>query len=170
MPSLRRECQGTVTIDAPADAVWAVISDVTRVGEWSGECRGCEWVGGATEAAKGAQFRGRNRRGGVRWSRRNEIDVAERPKTLAWHTIMSAIYRDSTDWRITLAPAADGQGTVVTQSFHITHLSRPLDWLFGLAMPPHRDRSTDLADDLGRLKALVEGATASSPPAGSPSP
>ena len=157
---MRRECEATVTIRAPAEAVWSVIADVTRVGEWSGECQGCEWAAGATEARVGAQFRGKNHRRGVRWARRNQIDVADAPRELAWHTIKSPIYRDSTDWRIALAPAADGDGTDVTESFRITHISRPLEWLFGLAMPAHRDRSADLADDLGRLKSVVERAQA----------
>jgi hypothetical protein len=156
---LRKECEATVTVRAPADAVWAVVSDVTRTGEWSGECKGCEWVGPVTEARPGAQFRGRNHRRGLRWSRRNEVDVADASQELAWHTVMSAIFRDSTEWRIVLAPTADGQGTDVTESFRITHISRPLDWLFGLAMPPHRDRSADLAADLERLKAVVERAS-----------
>jgi hypothetical protein len=31
-----------------------------------------------------------------------------------------------------------------------------MEWGVGIAMPAHRDRSTDLVDDLGRLKELVE--------------
>jgi len=42
---MRRECEASVVIEAPPEAVWSVISDVTRVGEWSGECRRGEWIG-----------------------------------------------------------------------------------------------------------------------------
>jgi hypothetical protein len=42
---MRRECEAGIVVKAPAAAVWDVISDVTRVGEWSGECRHCEWGG-----------------------------------------------------------------------------------------------------------------------------
>lgn len=158
---MQRECEATVTVQAPAEAVWAVVSDVTRTGEWSGECRGCEWVRGATGATPGARFKGRNERGRARWARLNEIDVADASTELAWHTVMKGVYRDSTQWRIMLRPGADGQGTTVTESLHITHLSRPFEWLFERVMPAHRDRTGDLADDLARLKAVVEGSPSS---------
>jgi hypothetical protein len=32
-------CDAEIVIDAPAEAIWAVVADVTRVGEWSAECR-----------------------------------------------------------------------------------------------------------------------------------
>ena len=41
--------------------MWEVVRDVGRVGEWSHECTGIAWLGGATGAAPGARFRGRNR-------------------------------------------------------------------------------------------------------------
>ena len=36
LPSAR--AQARITIEAPVEDVWNVISDVTRVGEWSWEC------------------------------------------------------------------------------------------------------------------------------------
>ncbi|ATD71710.1 MULTISPECIES: SRPBCC family protein [Gordonia] len=44
--------------DAPPEAVFDIVSDVTRVGEWSHECRGAHWVGAEREAAPGVRFRG----------------------------------------------------------------------------------------------------------------
>ncbi len=32
-------------IAAPKDAVWALVADVTRMGEWSPETVGCAWIG-----------------------------------------------------------------------------------------------------------------------------
>lgn len=65
---MRRECEATVTVNAPVEAVWSVTSDVTRVREWSGECLKCEWVGDRTEPVAKARFRGGNRRGWMRWT------------------------------------------------------------------------------------------------------
>ncbi len=152
---MRRDCAATITIDASVDDVWNVISDVTRVGEWSGECRQCEWVGDSVKAVPGARFRGSNRRGWMRWARLNEIDVADAPSELAWHTVFDATHRDSTEWRLRLRATPDG--TEVTQSFQILRLSRAMEAFLGLLQPAHRDRSNDLAEDLTRLKALVEG-------------
>jgi hypothetical protein len=59
---MQRMCAAETVIDAPAEAIWAVVCDVTRVGEWSGECRGCSWVGEVGTATPGSRFRGANRR------------------------------------------------------------------------------------------------------------
>ncbi len=153
---MRRECEATVTVDAPPETVWSVVSDVTRVGEWSGECERCEWEGDPAEPVSSARFRGGNRRGWMRWTRLNEIDVAEPPLEIAWHTVFSVVYRDSTEWRVRLRPTP--HGTDVTLSFRILRLSRLMEWLLGLVQPAHRDRTGDLEGDLARLKMLVEGA------------
>jgi len=153
---MRRECEATVTVGAPSETVWALISDVTRVGEWSGECRRCEWEGISAAPVPSARFRGRNRRGWLHWTRRNEIDVADPPEELVWHTIFTRTYRDSTEWRMHLRPVPDG--TEVALSFRILRLSRSMEWFLGHVQPAHRDRTEDLRSDLARLKTLVEAA------------
>jgi uncharacterized protein YndB with AHSA1/START domain len=35
---LARTCRAEVIADAPVEAVWRVVADVTRTGEWSHEC------------------------------------------------------------------------------------------------------------------------------------
>ena len=42
------EVRVTREIDAPAEKLWAMVSDVTRMGEWSPENVGGNWLGGAT--------------------------------------------------------------------------------------------------------------------------
>ena len=58
----------TREIGAPAELVWAMVSDVTRMGEWSPENEGCTLLGGATAAQPGARFRGVNRNGKKKWT------------------------------------------------------------------------------------------------------
>ncbi len=58
----------TRDIASPAEKVWALVSDLPRMGEWSPENTGGRWVKGATGPAVGAVFRGRNRNGFWRWS------------------------------------------------------------------------------------------------------
>jgi uncharacterized protein YndB with AHSA1/START domain len=151
---VRRNCEADVTVAASPEAVWAVISDVTRVGEWSGECRGCVWVGGADAPRPGARFKGRNRRGGLRWSRLNEVVQADSPHAFVWRTVARAPYFDSSEWRVSLTE--DGTGTRVSESFQVLTIPRLMERLVWLAMPAHRDRTADLVDDLARLKMLVE--------------
>jgi uncharacterized protein YndB with AHSA1/START domain len=54
-------------IAAPPEKLWAMVSDITRMGEWSPENTGGRWLSGATGAEPGAKFRGTNRRGRRTW-------------------------------------------------------------------------------------------------------
>lgn len=130
------------------------MSDVTRVGEWSGECRGCRWEPGFTAAVPGARFRGRNRRGGLRWTRLNEIVVADPPRALVWRTVAAGVYPDSVEWRLTLSEG--DSSTRVEESYRILEIPKVMEWVISVAVPGHRDRSPELLGDLGRLKRLVE--------------
>lgn len=55
-------------IAASPERVWELISDVTRMGEWSPETTSCRWLGGADAPEVGARFRGSNRSGWRRWT------------------------------------------------------------------------------------------------------
>jgi len=55
-------------IDAPAEKVWGLVSDLPRMGEWSPENTGGKWTKGSTGPAVGATFTGSNRNGWRRWS------------------------------------------------------------------------------------------------------
>ena len=155
---MRHTCEAEIVIERPPEAVWAVVADVTRVGEWSGECRGCTWEEDASEPAAGARFRGRNRRGGLRWTRLNEVVVANAPRELVWRTVPSGPYPDSVEWRLTLRP--EGGATRVSESYRIVHIPRLMEWMISAFFPPHRDRTSDLQTDLGRLQALVDAENA----------
>ncbi|HZU13075.1 MAG TPA: SRPBCC family protein [Chloroflexota bacterium] len=153
---LNHHAEASIHIDALPQAVWAVVADVTRNGEWSGETLGCEWVGDARAAEPGARFRGRNLRRGWRWTRTSEILRSDTERELVWRTVSTPVYPDSTEWRITLAPE-DG-GTRVTEGFRIVRMSRLMDFFLYWFMPVHRDRTPDLQEDLQRLKRVVEAA------------
>jgi len=57
----------TREIGVPVEQVWAMVSDLTRMGEWSPENAGATWLHGATGAQPGAKFRGTNRNGNKKW-------------------------------------------------------------------------------------------------------
>jgi uncharacterized protein YndB with AHSA1/START domain len=148
-----------VLVDASVEQVWDVISDVTRVGEWSHECRGAQWLGAVAEPVPGARFRGRNRSGWARWSRACEIVAVDPPRDLAWRTVPSRLLPDSTLWRIQLEPV--GQRTRITQSFQVLLAPWLLDRFFAQVIPAHQDRDRQLAEDLRRIGAVARaGASA----------
>jgi hypothetical protein len=58
---------------APAEKVWALVSDLPRMGEWSPENQGGTWAKGATGPVQGAVFVGKNKNGLRRWSTRARV-------------------------------------------------------------------------------------------------
>jgi hypothetical protein len=80
MPDLRE----SLAVAAPADVVYDLVADLPRMGEWSPECERVTWRGGATSAAKGAQFVGHNRVGSIRWWTQGEVVTAQRGRHLAF--------------------------------------------------------------------------------------
>jgi hypothetical protein len=141
-----------VTVPAGIDEVWALVRDVTRVGEWSHECVGAAWLAGATAPVPGARFRGRNRSGVFRWGRVCEVVSAD-PHELVWITVPTALYPDSSEWRIALTEV-DG-GTRISQQFKVLRAPKVLAVLFALVLPAHRDRTAALREDLTRLGTVA---------------
>ncbi len=160
-PRRRVQHHGSVAVVVPAgiDAVWEVVRDPTRVGQWSHECVDGDWVGGATEARPGARFRGRNKQGPFRWGRLCEVMRIE-PYELVWRTVPTRLYPDSTEWALRLTPADGGGagGTRIEQTFEVVKSSW-LEPIYATAVPAHRQRSAALERDLERLGA-VAGQTA----------
>ncbi|MEV8016049.1 cytochrome P450 [Streptomyces sp. NPDC086554] len=99
-------------IAASPDVVWAALADVTRMGEWSPECTGGRWIGGATRAAAGARFEGANRKDRVRWTTRCAITLAEPGRALAWEVKVGV---PLSRWSFTLTPTESG--TLVEQTW-----------------------------------------------------
>lgn len=141
-----------VVVAAEPDAVWNVVADITRVGEWSHECVGCSLLGDATRAGPGVRFRGRNRQGVFRWGRVCEV-VSIDDRELVWRTVPTTWYPDSTVWRIRVTPA-DG-GTRLEQRFDVVRAPKVLDLVYATMVPAHRDRAAALTDDLRRLGGLA---------------
>ena len=55
----------SVHMDAAPDVVWDLVSDVTRIGEFSPETFEARWTRGATGPEVGAHFKGHVKRNGV---------------------------------------------------------------------------------------------------------
>ena len=60
-------------IAAPPEAVFAAITDLTRMGEWSPECVRAEWSEGFSGPEAGAMFIGHNQNGDKTWTIESEI-------------------------------------------------------------------------------------------------
>lgn len=107
-------------IAASPETVWSLVSDVTRMVEWSPVLVGCEWIGGAGGPEVGARFVGHNRQSGMRWSRECVITACEPGRELAFQTFFKGA--PSTRWRYLFEPSGDG--TKVTESYEIVSMPR----------------------------------------------
>ena len=103
----------SIDIDAPPERLYEMVSDLSRMGEWSPENQGGKWVGRATGAVEGARFKARNRRGWRRWSTVAHIVTANPPKEVAWES--RAFGLKIALWRYRFEPNGSG-GTTVTES------------------------------------------------------
>ncbi len=127
-------------VSASAQQVYALVSDVTRIPEWSPEVVACEWLDGATGPVAGARFRATNRRRWFPWSNRPVVDVAEAPREFA--ATRTEPGGGSIRWTYRLTP--DGDGTEVLLRYDVLRpvplgLHVVLRTLFGVR---------DLQDDL----------------------
>jgi uncharacterized protein YndB with AHSA1/START domain len=146
------EGRATVHIEAPPEKIYALISDVTRMGEWSPETYKAEWIDGATGPEAGARFKGSNKVGIFRWSTRPTVKVAEPGKEFTFETGKPG--REDTRWSYKLM-AKDG-GTDLTESFEA--LRYPA--IIKVIQPPKRRTAklqTDIEQTLQRIKAAAEG-------------
>ncbi len=97
---------------APED-VWELISDVTRMGDWSPECTGGTWLGDASGPAVGARFRGTNKAGWRRWWTTATVTEADPGKSFVFKVASGPM--PIATWGYQIAPT-DG-GCRVTESF-----------------------------------------------------
>ena len=145
----------TLTIAAPCERVYDMISDVRRMGEWSPETRSAAWLDGASEAAVGIRFRGRNKRR-LSWSTTCTISAAERAEVFAFD-----VGKGETRWRYAIRPLTD-ESCEVTESCEIVRAPGAVGrWLTWLATGvPWARRESDIVDGmrqtLQRLKAAAE--------------
>lgn len=119
------QTSGSVTVDmtAEAGAVYGIVSDVTRIGEISPECRSATWLDGADGPSPGSRFKGHNKWGINRWSRECEVLEAQPGLVFSFRTVPGrGPANDSTTWRYEIQPT-DG-GCRVTESYEITQMPR----------------------------------------------
>lgn len=146
----------TVHMDAPAERIWELVSDVTRIGRYSPETFEAEWLDGATGPAVGARFRGhvkRNGKGPIYWT---TCTVLESEPGRSFVFGVGSPDKPLNTWRYHLEPA--GEGTDVTESFALAPVALlRLYWaLFGWTRG--KTNRNGMRTTLERIKAEVEEA------------
>ncbi len=154
-------------IDAPPEAVYALVADVTRMPEFSPEILSCRWIEGATGPAVGARFVARNkvsRR--PSWNNKPVVTVVEPGRAFAF--ARTEKFAGTVEWTYRFEP--DASGTMVTESYHVTRSLSPIGWFIIGTLFGRSDRQSDLRSGmeqtLQRMRETAEGSTRGS---GSPS-
>lgn len=145
----------TRDIAATPDAVYAAISDVTRMGEWSEECVRCEWQDGADGPAVGATFDGTNRHGDKEWTTRATVVRAEPGREFVFECSMFDVHFSTWGYRI---EAIDG-GSRVTEWTDDLRPESAMEFsrqTSGIDDRGARNRQT-MSTTLDRLAAALEG-------------
>jgi hypothetical protein len=157
MNDRRRQGSVSTEIAATPDVVWGLVSDITRMGEWSPECRQCAWIGGATGPVVGARFKARNKADrGPSWSNKPEVVAAEPGREFAF--ARSGPGMGKIIWRYQMEPST--AGTTLTESYEeVEPAAKWMIWVT-MKMTGIDDRTVDLEhgmqNTLERIKTAAE--------------
>jgi hypothetical protein len=99
----------TISVAVSPDEQFAMVSDVTRMGEWSPVCTACWWDEGDGPRV-GAWFTGRNETSGRTWETRSQVVAADPGRKFAWQVNDGWVH-----WEYAFDPE-DG-GTRLTESW-----------------------------------------------------
>jgi hypothetical protein len=111
------EYSDSLFISVEPDQLYAIVSDVTRTGEWSPICKSCTWDEGDGPIV-GAWFTGHNETPERTWDSRCQVIVADPGREFTWEVNKGWVH-----WGFTLEPT-DG-GTRLTESW--TFLPRGIE-------------------------------------------
>ena len=95
-------------IEADADTLYRMVSDLPRIGEWSPECERVTWEGDVTTPVEGTTFVGHNAVGPgrrIRYSRHGTVLRAEPGRAFSFITDEGG--RPSTAWHYTFEPLGE---------------------------------------------------------------
>ncbi|HWC35394.1 MAG TPA: SRPBCC family protein [Mycobacteriales bacterium] len=144
-------------IEARPEALYSLVSDVTRTPEYSPEVVKCTWIKGATGPVVGARFKAINHAGRVPdWPNKPVVTVADAGRAFAFER--SEVGGGTIEWRYTFEP--EGTGTLVTESYTVLKPVNALGWFIIDTLAGLKDRESDLrrgmTESLDRIAAIVE--------------
>jgi hypothetical protein len=142
-------------IDADADVLYRMVSDLPRIGEWSPECERVEWEGDVTDPVVGTTFVGHNAVGPgrrIRYKRHGSVLVADPGREFTFITDEGG--RPSTAWHYRFE-RLDGGRTRVTEGYEVRWIPT---WARILDVPTnrHKELVEGMRTTLERLKAVAE--------------
>ncbi len=136
-----------------------MVSDVTRMGEWSPENEGGAWLDDATAGQPGARFRATNRVGKRSWKTVAAVVDAERGRRFSFRVSAGPV--KVADWSYTFEPTPNGCRVTESWTDRRPGWFKPLARLGTGVGDRTAHNRTGMEQTLERLAAAVEP---SSPP------
>ncbi|HEX3705043.1 MAG TPA: SRPBCC family protein [Mycobacteriales bacterium] len=146
----------SLDITADAGALYALVSDLPRIGEWSPECERVDWDGDVTTPVEGSEFVGYNAVGPgrrIRYKRHGTVLKAEAGKAFSYITDEGG--KPSTAWHYTFESIGGGR-TRVTETYEVRWIPA---WARILDVPlnRHKELLEGMRTTLEALKNTAEG-------------
>jgi hypothetical protein len=139
---------------AVPDEVWALVSDVTRIGEFSPETFEAVWTHGATGPAVGARFKGHVKRNGVGPTYWSPCTVTRCEEKEVFEFAVGLDGNALTTWGYRLD--AEGDGTRVTEYFRLSPKWYLRGYWIVLGRLRGRTNERGMRTTLEKMKAVVE--------------
>jgi hypothetical protein len=145
----------SIVVSAAPDELYAMVSDVTRTGEWSPTCKECWWDEGDGPRV-GAKFTGRNVTPERTWETRSQVVAADPGREFAWEVNGGWVR-----WGFTMEPADGATRLTEHWSFNEAGLAG-FHERFGAHADAQIAARTEAAHQgipvtLARIKELAEG-------------
>ena len=156
MPVLQKDetLSASTEIRCSADELYAVISDVTRIPEWSPETARVEWDGIL-------RFRSWNRRRLARWKTVSDVVTAQPGHEFSF--VVQALGGDWTQWTYRIDPGQAPGLVRLTETFRMC-VRLPLgivayEWLFLFVRDRRADLQANLQLSVDRIRVIAESAS-----------
>ena len=134
-------------IEASPEALYDLISDVTRTPERTPDVVRCEWLDGATGPAVGARFKSVNHQGrGPNWSNKPVVTVADPGREFSF--TRTEPFAGTILWRHRFVP--EGTGTRMYESYEVIKPIRAMGWFIMGTLYGLKDRRADLRRSMTR--------------------
>jgi hypothetical protein len=149
--------ESEVWIAVAPEVVYAAVSDLTRMGEWSPVNRGGEWLGEAHAPLVDATFRGHNVADHGEWDTIVTVIEADAPHRFAFRVAPPG--EEGTTWRFIFR--SERHGTVVRESFEWRWTPLPAEGFRGrVGRMPLGEAATAVAERERELRTQVESTLA----------
>ena len=147
--------QESIDVAASPAVVYGLVSSLDRMGEWSPENRGGEWLDGGSGMV-GDRILGHNKLGDFEWSVEATVTAAEPGEAFAFRT--GTAEEPLVHWTYSIAASDDGAGCTLTETWDVEQLPGTLSSRTDEQLEQRAEQvAAGMRATLAAVKATAEG-------------